>query len=179
MIYRTIEENLHFINSWCKKVRWTQYPSIRRSLLRDEWLCNFCSWCNSFCLQSYGWKQSRKLNRDFQICCFSLSTRISEASKYQSKLSVLLDMNTQMNHRWAGTWVRLVGDWLVLFHLAWIIRSPSSLYDQIWTRIQFNKFVEGVLLPSYFNSLIPMIWLLILPSGCYTFPCKLVTRIWC
>lgn len=123
MIYRTIEENLHFINSWCKKVRWTQYPSIRRSLLRDECLCNFCSWCISFCLQSYGWKQSRKLNRDFQICCFSLSTRISEASKYQSKLSVLLDMSTQTNHRWAGTWVRLVPN---LYYLVWDERRLAS-----------------------------------------------------
>ena len=26
--------------------------------------------------------------------------------------------------------------------------------------------------------LTPKIWLLILPSSCYTFPCKLVTRIW-
>ena len=29
------------------------------------------------------------------------------------------------------------------------------------------------------NPLIPKIWLLLLPSSYYTFPCKLVTRIWC
>ena len=29
------------------------------------------------------------------------------------------------------------------------------------------------------NPLTPKIWLLILPSGCYTFPCKLVMRTWC
>ena len=29
------------------------------------------------------------------------------------------------------------------------------------------------------NLLTPKIWLLILPSGCYTFPCKLVMRTWC
>ena len=29
------------------------------------------------------------------------------------------------------------------------------------------------------NPLTPKIWLLILPSSCYTFPCNLVTRIWC
>ena len=29
------------------------------------------------------------------------------------------------------------------------------------------------------NLLTPKIWLLILPSSCYTFPCKLITRIWC
>ena len=29
------------------------------------------------------------------------------------------------------------------------------------------------------NPLTPKIWLLILPSGCYTFPYKLITRIWC
>ena len=32
---------------------------------------------------------------------------------------------------------------------------------------------------SEVNPLTPKIWLLILPSRCYTFPCKLVTRIWC
>ena len=31
---------------------------------------------------------------------------------------------------------------------------------------------------SILNHLTPKIWLLILPSGCYTFPCKLVTGIW-
>ena len=30
----------------------------------------------------------------------------------------------------------------------------------------------------YLNPLTPKIWLLILPSSCYTFPCKLVMRIW-
>ena len=30
-----------------------------------------------------------------------------------------------------------------------------------------------------FNSLTPKIWLLILPSSCYTIPCKLVMRTWC
>ena len=30
-----------------------------------------------------------------------------------------------------------------------------------------------------FNPLTPKIWLLILPPCCYTFPCKLVMRIWC
>ena len=30
-----------------------------------------------------------------------------------------------------------------------------------------------------FNPLTPKIWLLILPSSCYTFLCKLVARIWC
>ena len=30
-----------------------------------------------------------------------------------------------------------------------------------------------------FNPLTPKIWLLILPPSCYTFPCKLVMRIWC
>ena len=30
-----------------------------------------------------------------------------------------------------------------------------------------------------FNPLTPKIWLLILPSSCYTFPCELVTQIWC
>ena len=29
------------------------------------------------------------------------------------------------------------------------------------------------------NPLTLKIWLLILPSGCYTYPCKLVMRIWC
>ena len=29
------------------------------------------------------------------------------------------------------------------------------------------------------NPLTPKIWLLILPSGCYTFSCKLVSRTWC
>lgn len=52
-----------------------------------------------FAYKAMAGNKADKLNRDFQICCFSLSTRISEASKYQSKLSVLLDMNTQMNHR--------------------------------------------------------------------------------
>ena len=32
---------------------------------------------------------------------------------------------------------------------------------------------------SWDNHLTPKIWLLILPSSCYKFPCKLVTRIWC
>ena len=32
---------------------------------------------------------------------------------------------------------------------------------------------------SKHNPLTPKIGLLILPSGSYTFPCKLVTRIWC
>ena len=32
---------------------------------------------------------------------------------------------------------------------------------------------------SVINPLALKIWLLILPSYCYTFPCKLVTRIWC
>ena len=30
----------------------------------------------------------------------------------------------------------------------------------------------------WFNPLTSKIWLLILPSSCYTFPCKLVRRIW-
>ena len=34
-------------------------------------------------------------------------------------------------------------------------------------------------LPHQFNPLTPRIWLLILLSSCYTFPCKLVARIWC
>ena len=29
------------------------------------------------------------------------------------------------------------------------------------------------------NPSTPKIWLLILPSSCYTFPCKWVTRMWC
>ena len=37
--------------------------------------------------------------------------------------------------------------------------------------------VTGVL-PT-FNHLTPKISLLILPFRCYTFPCKLVKRIWC
>ena len=32
---------------------------------------------------------------------------------------------------------------------------------------------------SVINPLAPKIWLSILPSYCYTFPCKLVTGIWC
>ena len=36
-----------------------------------------------------------------------------------------------------------------------------------------------VIIPHTFNPITSMIWLLILPSSCYIFPCKLVTRIWC
>ena len=32
---------------------------------------------------------------------------------------------------------------------------------------------------KYLNPSTPKIWLLILSSSCYTFPCELVTRIWC
>ena len=35
------------------------------------------------------------------------------------------------------------------------------------------------LLLHLLNTLTPNIWLFILPSSCYTFPCKLVIRIWC
>ena len=36
----------------------------------------------------------------------------------------------------------------------------------------FNHYVIN-------NPSTPKIWLLILPFSCYTFPCGLVTRIWC
>ena len=36
-----------------------------------------------------------------------------------------------------------------------------------------------VIIPHTFSPTTSMIWLLILPSSCYIFPCKLVTRIWC
>ena len=36
-----------------------------------------------------------------------------------------------------------------------------------------------VIIPHTFNPITSMIWLLILPSSCYIFPCKLVMRIWC
>ena len=58
------------------------------------------------------------------------------------------------------------------------IRQADLLW-RIWL-----KFFKIVNLPSWFrfdefSPLTPKIWLLILPSSCYTFPCKLVTRIFC
>ena len=40
-------------------------------------------------------------------------------------------------------------------------------------------FFQNTIIPVPFNPLTTMIWLLILPSSCYTFPGKLVTRTWC
>ena len=49
---------------------------------------------------------------------------------------------------------------------------PPLLHLRWW------KLEELQLLrPLEFNPLTPKIWLLILPSSCHTFPCKLVTRI--
>ena len=44
---------------------------------------------------------------------------------------------------------------------------------------EFLKNVWHPTLGFFFNTFIPKILLLILPSGCYTFPCKLFGRIWC
>ena len=38
---------------------------------------------------------------------------------------------------------------------------------------------EGILYNNCINNVTSKIWLLILLSSCYTFPCKLVMRIWC
>ena len=45
----------------------------------------------------------------------------------------------------------------------------------------FWKREHGALLvhDNTFNLLTPKLWKLIVPSSCYTFPCRLVTRIWC
>ena len=42
----------------------------------------------------------------------------------------------------------------------------------------FTSFIPNSIF-KLLKSLTPKIWLLILPSRCYIFPCKLVTRIWC
>ena len=49
-------------------------------------------------------------------------------------------------------------------HLLWITKDQWEHSNQKQTTI---------------DPLTPKIWLLILPSSCYTFTCKLVTRIWC
>ena len=49
----------------------------------------------------------------------------------------------------------------------------STLANWIW----LHKFTSYVIIEV--NPLTPKIWFLILPSSCYTFPCKLVMRTWC
>ena len=64
----------------------------------------------------------------------------------------------------------------------WFVFSLCE--DLLWRLFNF-----GIISPRKRNNafpvkqntkypLTPKIWLLILPSSCYTFPCKLVTRIW-
>ena len=54
--------------------------------------------------------------------------------------------------------------------------STTALHSQVC----LPKHCRPVEIKSHlFKLLTPKIWLLILPSSCYTFPCKKVMRIWC
>ena len=46
-------------------------------------------------------------------------------------------------------------------------------------RLQWQYLLQQEISNLTFNPLTPKIWLLILPSSCCTFPCKLVMRTWC
>ena len=62
------------------------------------------------------------------------------------------------------------------FMIAWKWEKPFDLKTiyipkcTIWQQIVFEF--------SKFNPLTPKIWLVILFSSCYTYPCRLVMRIW-
>ena len=47
--------------------------------------------------------------------------------------------------------------------------------QQVWVFFSNLLFLHAQLV----NPLIPKIWSSVLPSSYYTFPCKLITRIWC
>ena len=59
--------------------------------------------------------------------------------------------------------------WLVL-RIWSCVTSKTKSSHWYFSLLIFNCLV---------NPLTPKIWLLILPSSCYTFPCKLVMGIWC
>ena len=65
----------------------------------------------------------------------------------------------------------------------------SNVFDannklrKVWSLFSRNNSLQmllfGTCVHTPLNLWTPKIWLLILPSGCYRFPCTLVTRIWC
>ena len=64
-----------------------------------------------------------------------------------------------------------VGLQMTLVNHSWLVlRKRETSYLTGWAHIMWQEF------PS--NPYIPKIWLLILPSSCYTFPCILVLKIW-
>ena len=64
-----------------------------------------------------------------------------------------------------------VGLQMTLVNHSWLVlRKWETSYLTGWAHIMWQEF------PS--NPYIPKIWLLILPSSCYTFPCILVLKIW-
>ena len=79
--------------------------------------------------------------------------------------------------RWVVLWTEhyKVLIWTLPGTCHFAIRQVKSL-SQCLTRISPGVFVDGAV---EVNPLTLKIWLLILPSSCYTFPYKLITRIWC
>ena len=61
--------------------------------------------------------------------------------------------------------------WFSLFHLNFF----HLKYSFFWLQFSFIFMQWSI----YLNPLIPKIWLIILPSSCYTIPCILITRIYC
>ena len=76
-------------------------------------------------------------------------------------------------HQWLNTMVYCTGCCYLLLLCFILIKWLVPL--QLSCMWRFTQFISRMLL----NPFTPKIWLLILPSSCHTFPCKLVLRTWC
>ena len=76
---------------------------------------------------------------------------------------------------------RINSRWSLSLCLIISCQHKLERFRQIFSRLigsQIPHSIEKYSLLTGFNPLTPKIWLLILPSSCYTFPCKSVTQIW-
>lgn len=71
-------------------------------------------------------------------------------------------------------------NWYFIQYIAtcwvWIIVTMWK-WKQLW--LDSSNQLLAYLITVNFNPWTPKMWLLILPSNCFAFPYKLVTRIWC
>ena len=65
----------------------------------------------------------------------------------------------------------------------WLSSKKGKLYEGVTMELKSGNWKSGLNYCIFkrkvpFNPLTPKIWLIILPSCCFTFPCRLVMRIW-
>ena len=128
-----------------------------------------------------GQVQSQKgFNLDIlYICITAIPPRVTEeADRMMRKLR---DLQTQVDERSSDVARKESQMHMLEAEKESAIKRLRDAEGEIYwySEIQDCYSAPIPLLLHLLNTLTPNIWLFILPSSCYTFPCKLVIRIWC